>query len=146
MPHSPKVVTGPITYWHMEWDPKTHTHGQNRSVTMSLRLPYPTLLRLLVTPSAGLQNQNLIAEYLKEELTGNEEGTIEYLGRFFALLDTECQPGATDLAVKEDKKGGDFDFPRPSPSWMMIREFCLMLRREPKLQDFIRSHCGTFLR
>lgn len=135
-----------IQYWHMQWDQDCRIQGENRVVDLSLDLPYPILFRLLVTPSAGLQIQNAAASFFRIEVQRAPKEVIDYLSGFFKRIDSDCEPGAMDMRVMSARKFTDLDFPRPSPSWMMIREFCKLLKAEPVIFALLSAEASQFLR
>ena len=122
-----------ITYWHMVWDTQTHTRGENRTATVSLELPHEVLFRLLVTPTSGLTIQKRAATYFADQAEARFDDVLRYLRAFFARMAETCDLSSPGLAVRSEGRGSEFDFPRPSPSWIMVEEFCRGLRRHREL-------------
>jgi hypothetical protein len=129
------VTAGPaeITYWHMVWDSRRHIQGEDRTVSLSLDLPHDTLFRLLVTPTSGLIIQKRASSYFVTLAETRFEDVLEYLRAFFVRMTEMCDLSSPELAVTASGRGSEFDFPRPSPSWAMIKEFCQGLREQRQL-------------
>jgi hypothetical protein len=122
-----------ITYWHMVWDPRTNIHGEDRTASLSLDLPHETLLRLLVTPTSSLSIQKRAASYFVHTAEARFDDVLQYLRAFFIRMAETCELSSPELTVTAAGRGSEFDFPRPSPSWIMLEEFCRRLRAHPEL-------------
>lgn len=133
------TTTDQIPYWHMVWDSRTRIRGENRSATLNLDLPHEILFRLLVTPGPQLAIQNRAASYFVDVAGTRFNEVLGYLRAFFMRLAQTCDLSSPELAVLPDGRGSEFDFPRPSPSWLMLEEFCRGLRRHKQLCDQLRS-------
>jgi hypothetical protein len=127
-----------ITYWHMVSDPQTHIRGENRTAIVSLDLPHEILFRLLVTPTSNLSIQKRAATYFADLAETRFEDVFQYLRAFFVRMDETCNASSPELAVTPDGRGSEFDFPRPSPSWIMLEEFCRGLRRHRELCERLK--------
>jgi hypothetical protein len=123
----------PITYWHMAGDAHTHIHGEDRTASLSLDLPHDTFFRLLVTPRAHLSIQKHAASYFVDLADTQFEQVLQYLRGFFQRMAQTCDLSSPELAATAEGTGSEFDFPRPSPSWLMLEEFCRGLRHHPEL-------------
>ena len=123
----------------MVWDSQTHSRGENRTATLGLDLPHEILFRLLVTPQSGLAIQKRVASYFVELAQTRFDDVLQYLRAFFSRMDAACNLSSPELAVLSDGRGSEFDFPRPSPSWIMLEEFCRGLRHHEQLCDQLRS-------
>ena len=135
------MITTPdaFTYWHMVWDPDTHIHGENRSAPLSLDLRHDTLFRLLVTPTSDLIIQKRAARYFVDLAQTRLEDVLQYLRAFFLRMAATCDLSSPGLAVTAGGRGSEFDFPRPSPSWLMIEEFCRGLHAHPELRRQLKA-------
>jgi hypothetical protein len=130
---------GEITYWHMAWDAQAHIHGEDRTATLSLDLPHEILFRLLVTPRSHLPIQKGAASYFVELATTRFDDVLQYLRAFFLRIVETCDLSSPELATVAQGRGSEFDFPRPSPSWMMLEEFCKGLRHHAELCRQLRD-------
>ncbi len=117
----------------MVWDPRTHIHGEDRTASLGLELPYDTLFRLLVTPRSQLRIQKHAASYFVALAETHFEQVLQYLRGFFVRLAQTCDLSSPELAATAEGQGSEFDFPRPSPSWLMLEEFCRGLRPHSEL-------------
>jgi hypothetical protein len=122
-----------ISYWHMVRDSRRRIRGENRTASLSLDLPHDTLFRLLVTPTARLTIQKRAASYFFNLAETRFEDVLQYLRAFFLRLAETCDLSSPELAVTANGRGSEFDFPRPSASWLMLEEFCQGLRPQRQL-------------
>jgi len=133
------TATNKISYWHMTWDEDRRIQGETRSASFSLDLAHDVLFRLLVTPTGQLTNQKLAAHFYTEQAAIRFDAVVAYLQAFFLRLADTCNLSSPELAVTSGGRNSEFDFPRPSPSWIMIEEFCRGLHRHRKLRDELKK-------
>jgi hypothetical protein len=137
--HPMITATDEITYWHMEWDTARRIRGDNRTAIVSLDLPQDILFRLLVTPTSKLTIQNRSARFFTELAQTRFDAVLTYLRAFFSRMAETCNLSSPELAVTPSGHGSEFDFPRPSPSWIMLEEFCRALQRHPELSAELKK-------
>jgi hypothetical protein len=133
------AATKEISYWHMTWDADRRIQGETRSAVVDLDLPHEVLFRLLVTPTGQLTIQRFAARTYTELAATNFDGVVAYLRAFFLRMADTCNLSSTELAVTPTGCGSEFDFPRPSPSWIMVEEFCRGLHRHQELRDALKT-------
>ena len=120
----------------MVWDARTHCDGEYRTAIVSLNLPYEILMRLVCSGSLHFPK---VAAHFTSLADSQLEPVAGYLKGFLTRILTECDTHSMELHVREDRKGSDFDFPRPSPSFFFIREFCQSLARHRPLYEALKS-------
>jgi hypothetical protein len=125
-----------ITYWHMEWHPHTNLQGENRTVTLNLDLPHDTFFRLLATPGQHIHES--AARYFIGMAESRFDEVVQYLRSFFARLHHECEP-SSEMRVLPEFRGTPFDFPRPSPTWIMVEMFCTALHPQRALCEQLHA-------
>jgi hypothetical protein len=130
---------GEIPYSHIIWNSRTYSQSENRTATLSLDLPFEILFRLLVAPEIGFAIQKCAATYFVNLAQTRLEDVVEYLRSFFLKLNETCNMSSPELTVISIYHGSDFDFPRPSPSWLMMREFCRNLKPHAELYGQLKS-------
>lgn len=141
MPPTIREIPKTLTYWHMVWDPRTYRHGEYRTVTLGLDLPHETMLRLVCS---GALHIPIVAAYVTSLADTRLQDVAEYLRGFLRRIQSDCQMSSMELAVRQELRGTEFDFPRPSPSLVFVHEFCRMLTRHRPLYDALR--CEEFRR
>ena len=67
------------------------------------------------------------------------QDVLQYLRDFFLRMAATCDLSSPELAVTAAGRGSEFDFPRPSPSWLMIEEFCRGLHAHPELRRQLKA-------
>lgn len=130
-----------ITYWHMEWHPQTNLQGENRTVTLNLDLPQDTFFRLLATP--GQHIHEIVATYFIGMAESRFDDVLQYLRAFFSRLHRECEP-YSEMRALPAFRATAFDFPRPSPTWIMVEMFCTALRPQRELCSQLRAEGACF--
>lgn len=122
-----------LPYWHNE-------AMESRTAKLAFGIPYEILLGILCHSNANVERA---ADFFLNLAKADMRATAGYLAGFIARLSEDCDPRTADLAVTPEKGYAAMDFPRPSPTRLLVGDFAERLARDHDLHTLLAQAAGA---
>jgi hypothetical protein len=122
-----------LPYWHNQ-------ALETRTAKLAFGIPYEILLGILCHSNANVERA---ADFFLSLAKDDMRATAGYLAGFIARLAEDCDPRTGDLAVTPEKKHTAMDFPRPSPTRLLVWDFAERLARDRELHTLLAQAAGA---
>ena len=119
-----------------------HVRGEVE-VAFSLDLAPEVSLRILCN---GADSTAQFVTFLRNEMVSRPAETVVFVESFFCTLADALDLSESYLPAKPESVGGPLDFPRPSPSWLMLKLFVEGLSKDTNFGEVLSRCSASFPR